>query len=142
MKVYGEETDKKTLSNFPPPPARSPSTSAKMKVVAAFLLAVLSGKACPTSADIKVILNSVGCETEDSQIELLLKEVNGKDVAELIAVGREKLASVPSGGGGVAMASAPSAGGGGGAAPAEDKKEEKKEEKEESDDDMGFSLFE
>lgn len=29
-----------------------------MKVVAAFLLAVLSGKACPTSADIKVILNS------------------------------------------------------------------------------------
>nr|VDD13579.1 unnamed protein product [Brassica oleracea] len=133
-----------------------------MKVVAAFLLAVLSGKASPTSADIKVILNSgsfllchilnrvnidldvklVGCETEDSQIELLLKEVNGKDVAELIAVGREKLASVPSGGGGVAMASAPSAGGGGGAAPAEDKKEEKKEEKEESDDDMGFSLFE
>ncbi|KAJ4903121.1 hypothetical protein Rs2_17072 [Raphanus sativus] len=120
-----------------------PSTSAKMKVVAAFLLAVLSGKACPTSADIKGILNSVGAETEDSQIELLLKEVNGKDVAELIAVGREKLASVPSGGGGVAMASAPSAGGGGGAAPAaESKKEEKKEEKEESDDDMGFSLFE
>lgn len=77
---------------------------------------------------------AVGCETEDSQIELLLKEVNGKDVAELIAVGREKLASVPSGGGGVAMASAPSAGGGGGAAPAEAKKEEKKEEKEESDD--------
>lgn len=77
---------------------------------------------------------AVGAETEDSQIELLLKEVNGKDVAELIAVGREKLASVPSGGG-VAMASAPSAGGGGGAAPAaESKKEEKKEEKEESDD--------
>lgn len=83
---------------------------------------------------------AVGCETEDSQIELLLKEVNGKDVAELIAVGREKLASVPSGGGGVAMASAPSAGGGGGAAPAEDKKEEKKEEKEESDD-VSFTSF-
>ncbi|ESQ29338.1 hypothetical protein EUTSA_v10023766mg [Eutrema salsugineum] len=115
-----------------------------MKVVAAFLLAVLSGKASPTSADIKDILGSVGAETEDAQIELLLKEVKGKDLAELIAAGREKLASVPSGGGGVAMASAPSAGGGGGgAAPAaEAKKEEKKEEKEESDDDMGFSLFE
>ncbi|KAF2609607.1 hypothetical protein F2Q70_00008969 [Brassica cretica] len=144
-----------------------------MKVVAAFLLAVLSGKASPTSADIKDILGSgqngvkfcnenvysefielairsvmrmcsvVGAETEDAQIELLLKEVKGKDCAELIAVGREKLASVPCGGGGVAMASAPSAGGGGGAAPAEEaKKEEKKEEKEESDDDMGFSLFE
>ncbi|KAJ4891141.1 hypothetical protein Rs2_30889 [Raphanus sativus] len=114
-----------------------------MKVVAAYLLAALSGKASPTSADVKSILGSVGCESEDSQIELLLKEVNGKDLCELIAAGREKLASVPSGGGGVAMASAPSAGGGGGAAPAaEAKKEEKKEEKEESDDDMGFSLFE
>ncbi|AEC08032.1 60S acidic ribosomal protein family [Arabidopsis thaliana] len=98
-----------------------------MKVVAAYLLAVLSGKASPTSADIKTILGSVGAETEDSQIELLLKEVKGKDLAELIAAGREKLASVPSGGG---------------ASAAESKKEEKKEEKEESDDDMGFSLFE
>ncbi|CAH8263920.1 unnamed protein product [Arabidopsis lyrata] len=87
-----------------------------MKVVAAFLLAVLSGKASPTSADIKTILGSVGAE--------------------------EKLASVPSGGGGVAVASPPSGGGGGGAPAAEPKKEEKKEEKEESDDDMGFSLFE
>ncbi|CAH8263923.1 unnamed protein product [Arabidopsis lyrata] len=112
-----------------------------MKVVAAFLLAVLSGKASPTSGDIKTILGSVGAETEDSQIELLLKEMKGKDLAEVIASGREKLASVPSGGGGgVAVASAPS--GGGGAPAAESKKEEKKEEKEESDDDMGFSLFE
>ncbi|AEC08034.1 60S acidic ribosomal protein family [Arabidopsis thaliana] len=130
-----------------------------MKVVAAFLLAVLSGKASPTTGDIKDILGSgimvlvldcvvigdcFGAETEDSQIELLLKEVKGKDLAELIAAGREKLASVPSGGGGgVAVASATSGGGGGGGAPAaESKKEEKKEEKEESDDDMGFSLFE
>ncbi|CAN8247142.1 unnamed protein product [Cochlearia groenlandica] len=113
-----------------------------MKLVAAFLLAVLGGKASPTGADIKNILGSVGAESEESQIELLLKEVNGKDLAELIAAGREKLASVPSGGGGVAMAAAPSSGGGGGAAPAAESKEEKKEEKEESDDDMGFSLFE
>lgn len=77
---------------------------------------------------------AVGCESEDSQIELLLKEVSGKDLCDLIAAGREKLASVPSGGGGVAMAAAPSAGGGGGAPAAEAKKEEKKEEKEESDD--------
>ncbi|XP_056866924.1 60S acidic ribosomal protein P2-1 [Raphanus sativus] len=112
-----------------------------MKVVAAFLLAVLSGKASPNSADIKNILGSVGAEGEDAQIELLLKEVSGKDCAELIAAGREKLASVPSGGG-VAMTSAPSAAGGGAPPAAEAKKEEKKEEKEESDDDMGFSLFE
>lgn len=63
-----------------------------------------------------------------------MSEVGGKDIVEVIAAGREKLASVPSGGGGaVAVAAAP--GGGGSAAPAaEAKKEEKEEEKEESDD--------
>ncbi|KAK5810407.1 hypothetical protein E1A91_A08G008700v1 [Gossypium mustelinum] len=112
-----------------------------MKVVAAYLLAVLGGNASPSADDLKVILGSVGAEADDDRIELLLSEVKGKDITELIASGREKLASVPSGGGAVAVA-APTAGGGSAAAPAaEAKKEEKVEEKEESDDDMGFSLF-
>ncbi|KAE8711471.1 60S acidic ribosomal protein P2-1 [Hibiscus syriacus] len=115
-----------------------------MKVVAAFLLAVLGGNTSPTADDLKAILGSVGAEADDDKIEMLLSEVKGKDITELIASGREKLASVPSGGGAVAV-SAPTTGGGGGgagAAPAaEAKKEEKVEEKEESDDDMGFSLF-
>ncbi|KAI9122077.1 hypothetical protein K1719_006766 [Acacia pycnantha] len=111
-----------------------------MKVIAAYLLAVLGGNTCPSSDDLKGILGSVGAEVGDERIELLLSEVKGKDLTELIASGREKLASVPSGGGAaVAMAAAP----GGAAAPAaaEPKKEERVEEKEESDDDMGFSLF-
>lgn len=64
---------------------------------------------------------------------MLLSEVKGKDITELIAAGREKLALVPSGGGAVAVGASV---GGGGAAPAaaELKKEEKVEEKEESDD--------
>ncbi|KAK1354607.1 Ribosomal protein 60S [Heracleum sosnowskyi] len=112
-----------------------------MKVVAAYLLAVLGGST-PTAEDLKNILGSVGADSDDDKIELLLSEVKGKDITELIASGREKLASVPSGGGGVAVAAAASGGGGGAAAPAaEAKKEEKVEEKEESDDDMGFSLF-
>ncbi|OMP06049.1 Ribosomal protein 60S [Corchorus capsularis] len=113
-----------------------------MKVIAAYLLAVLGGNACPSADDIKEILGAVGAEAENDRIQLLLSEVKGKDITELIASGREKLASVPSGGGGVAVAAA-APGGGGGAAPAaaESKKEEKVEEKEESDDDMGFSLF-
>lgn len=86
----------------------------------------------------------VGAEIDDDRIEFLLSEVKGKDITELIAAGREKFASVPSGGG-AAVAVAAAAGGGGGAAAApaaaEPKKEEKVEEKEESDDDMGFSLF-
>ncbi|XWS52853.1 hypothetical protein CRYUN_Cryun11dG0107900 [Craigia yunnanensis] len=113
-----------------------------MKVIAAYLLAVLGGNPSPSTDDLKVILGSVGAEADDDRIELLLSEVKGKDITELIACGREKLASVPSGGGAVAVAAPTAGGGGGGAAPAaEAKKEEKVEEKEESDDDMGFSLF-
>ncbi|XP_059646723.1 large ribosomal subunit protein P2y-like [Cornus florida] len=113
-----------------------------MKVIAAYLLAVLGGNTSPSAKDLKNILGSVGAEADDDRIELLLSEVNGKDITELIAAGREKLASVPSGGGAVAVA-AGAGGGGAAAAPAaaESKKEEKVEEKEESDDDMGFSLF-
>ncbi|PIN03476.1 60S acidic ribosomal protein P2 [Handroanthus impetiginosus] len=115
-----------------------------MKVIAAYLLAVLGGNACPSADDVKDILGSVGAEADDDRIELLLTQVKNRDITELIAAGREKLASVPAGGGAVAVAaSGAAAGGGGAAAPAaaEPKKEEKVEEKEESDDDMGFSLF-
>lgn len=114
-----------------------------MKVIAAFLLAVLGGNTTPSAADLKKILGSVGAEAEDDRIEFLLSEVKGKDITELIASGREKLASVPSGGGGAVTVAAPGGGGAAAAAPAaaEAKKEEKVEEKEESDDDMGFSLF-
>ncbi|GJW40242.1 ribonuclease H-like domain-containing protein [Tanacetum coccineum] len=110
-----------------------------MKVIAAYLLALLGGNTSPSAEDLKTILGSVGADADEDRIALLLSEVKGKDITELIASGREKLASVPSGGG-VAVAAA-----GGGAAPAaaeaESKKEEKVEEKEESDEEMGFSLF-
>ncbi|CAI9281277.1 unnamed protein product [Lactuca saligna] len=80
-----------------------------------------------------IFTNAVGADADEDRVELLLSEVKGKDITELIASGREKLASVPSGGsGGVAVAAT----GGSGAAPAaaELKKEEKVVEKEESDD--------
>ncbi|KDP42715.1 hypothetical protein JCGZ_23655 [Jatropha curcas] len=113
-----------------------------MKVVAAYLLAVLGGNAAPSADDIKDILSCVGADVDDDKVRFLLSEIEGKDITELIAAGREKLASVPSGGG-VAVAAAAPAGGAvsAPAAAAEAKKEEKVEEKEESDDDMGFSLF-
>ncbi|KAB2013392.1 hypothetical protein CXB51_022603 [Gossypium anomalum] len=113
-----------------------------MKVVAAYLLAVLGGNASPSADDLKNILASVGADAEEERLQLLLSEVKGKDITELIASGREKLASVPSGGGVAVAASAPGAAAAAAApAAAETKKEEKVEEKEESDDDMGFSLF-
>ena len=55
---------------------------------------------------------AVGIEGPDDRIDALLKELEGKDIADVVAGGLSKLASVPSGGGGVA---APAGGGGGGA---------------------------
>ncbi|KQK05996.1 60S acidic ribosomal protein P2B [Brachypodium distachyon] len=112
-----------------------------MKLIAAYLLAYLGGNSCPTADDIKNILESVGAEADEDKLEFLLAELKDKDITEVIAAGREKFASVPSGGGAISVG-APAAAAAGGAAPAaEAKKEEKVEEKEESDDDMGFSLF-
>ncbi|XP_068323242.1 large ribosomal subunit protein P2y-like [Pyrus communis] len=101
-----------------------------MKVVAAYLLAVLGGKTTPTAEDLKDNLGYVGAEADDDRIQLLPSEVKGKDITELIASGREKLASVPAGGGGAVAVAATGCGCGGGggaaAAAAEAKKEEKK----------------
>ncbi|KAI3691058.1 hypothetical protein L2E82_49273 [Cichorium intybus] len=87
--------------------------------------------------------------TKDCYIALLLSEVKGKDITELIATGREKLASIPSGGGG-GVAVDVAADGGGALAAAGPKKDKKVEQKEESDDvsscfhivDIKFNIFE
>ncbi|KAM4597111.1 large ribosomal subunit protein P2-like [Fundulus diaphanus] len=114
-----------------------------MRYVAAYLLATLGGNDNPAAKDIKKILESVGIEADDTRLNKVVSELQGKNVNEVIATGYSKLASVPTGGA-VAVASSAAAGSGGAAAPAaaaEEKKEEKKEESEESDDDMGFGLF-
>ncbi|KAI3899169.1 hypothetical protein MKW92_026558 [Papaver armeniacum] len=106
-----------------------------MKVIAAYLLAVLGGNKEPTAKDIKNILGSVGAaDDSDERIQLLLSQVKGKDLTELIARGREKLAVC--GGGGGAPMEANSIGDGGAGGVAEQKKEEKVEDKldEDSDD--------
>ncbi|GBG89299.1 hypothetical protein CBR_g49008 [Chara braunii] len=117
-----------------------------MKYVAAYLLAVLGGKAHPTADDIADILESVSADVDHKRLDKLMKELEGKDVNEVIAAGREKFSSVPSGGGAGAASAGGGGGGGGdaagGAAAAEPEKEPEKEaEEEEEDEDMGFSLF-
>jgi len=109
-----------------------------MRYVAAALLVALGGGDV-SAANIKKLLDVVGIECDSEKVGIVVKELAGKNIEELIAEGNSKLASVPSGGGAAAPAAAA---GGGGAAPAEEAKEEKKEEpEEESDDDMGFGLF-
>ncbi|KAF8467773.1 60s acidic ribosomal protein-domain-containing protein [Kalaharituber pfeilii] len=111
-----------------------------MKHLAAYLLLGLGGNSSPSASDISAVLSSVGIEADDDRVNTLLKELEGKDINELISEGSKKLASVPTGGGG-GGAAAPAVSGGGAAAAAAPKEEEKPEEKEESDEDMGFGLF-
>jgi large subunit ribosomal protein LP2 len=119
----------------------------KMRVIAAYLLALLGGKASPSLGDIEKILSSVGIELDDEAKEratALIEELDGKDIEEVIREGEAKLSSAP-----VCVGSrgAPAAGGAapaaGGAAPAavEAAPEPVVEEKPESDEDMGMGLF-
>merc|ERR1712108_7626 len=119
------------------------STNTKMRYVAAYLLSALGGNEAPSTDDLKAILESVGVGYDEERAVIVVKQCAGKSIAELIAAGSEKMASMPAGGGGGGGAAAASdAAGGDAPAEVEEKKEEKKEESESgSDDDMGFGLF-
>lgn len=77
-----------------------------MRYVSAYLLAVLGGNASPSNADLQKILSSVGIEVDDERLNKVINELKGKSIEELIASGREKLSSMPSGGGAVSAAPA------------------------------------
>eukprot|EP00771_Trimastix_marina_P000066 gnl/Trimastix_PCT/107.p3 GENE.gnl/Trimastix_PCT/107~~gnl/Trimastix_PCT/107.p3 ORF type:complete len:133 (+),score=42.56 gnl/Trimastix_PCT/107:445-843(+) len=100
--------------------------SLAMKHVAAFLLAVLGGKAAPAAEDINAILEAGGVQADTEKVEMLMSELSGKDISEVLAEGRTKLSSMAPAGG--AAAAAPAA--------AEEKAEEKAEEPEDDDDDV------
>eukprot|EP01125_Pyxidicula_operculata_P019111 TRINITY_DN68_c0_g1_i1.p1 TRINITY_DN68_c0_g1~~TRINITY_DN68_c0_g1_i1.p1 ORF type:complete len:110 (+),score=49.16 TRINITY_DN68_c0_g1_i1:38-367(+) len=108
-----------------------------MKHVAAYLLAVLGGNQNPTAADVKKILASVNVEAEDSKLEKLVSELQGKNLQELIDAGKKKLSAIPSGGAAPVAAAAPAASASAAAAPAA----EKPKEKEESEEAVDFDLF-
>lgn len=65
-----------------------------MKIIAAYMLAILGGNPEPTVEDIKRILGSIDARADDARIELLVSQLRGKNVFELIEQGKEKLAFV------------------------------------------------
>jgi large subunit ribosomal protein LP2 len=111
-----------------------------MRHVAAYILAVIGGNANPSEADLKKILNSVGVDIVDEQLAVVIDQLNGKDLFQLMEEGQSLLAGMPMGGG---------AGASSGAAVAEavevveaPKEEVKKAESSDSEDsDMGMGLF-
>lgn len=61
--------------------------SCRMRYVAAYLLAVLGGKAAPVPADLEKILSSVGIEADSDKLKRVIDELKGKSVEDLIAEG-------------------------------------------------------
>jgi large subunit ribosomal protein LP2 len=99
-----------------------------MRIIAAYLLAVLGGNASPDASAVNNILASVGIEAEQDRVEKLVADMKGKDLAEVIKAGSAKLSTLSVGSGSGASAPAPSAS----SAPAP-KAEAKPAPKEESD---------
>lgn len=59
----------------------------RMRYVAAYLLASLSGKE-PSSDDVEKVLSSVGIESDSAKLSIVLKELKGKNVDDLIQSGK------------------------------------------------------
>ena len=97
-----------------------------MKHAAAYLLCVLGGNENPSADDVTKALSAVGVEADSDSLSKLMSELEGKDLAEVLASGKEMLAKF--GGGGVGGGGG--GGGGGGAAEEEEEKEEEEEEEE------------
>jgi len=136
-------------SLFFSPAVLSPSFPKEMKYVAAYLLAVVGGNHNPSASDLKAIISAAGDDAhlDEDRLSKVVAELEGKDVADVIAKGKAKLSSAPvaSSSGSPSAAAAPSAASSAAAPPKaeEKKKEEKVEEKvaEEEDEDMGLGLF-
>lgn len=54
-----------------------------MRYVAAYLLATLGGNENPSASDIKDILSSVGIDVDSERLDVVIKELSGKNVNEV-----------------------------------------------------------
>ena len=95
-----------------------------MKHVAAYLLLVLGGNASPSADDVTAALSAVGIESDADSLSRFLAEMEGKDLEEVLAAGKEMLAKFGGGGGGGGGASSGAAAGGEAEAEAEPEVEE------------------
>lgn len=77
-----------------------------MRHLAAYLLLVVGGNATPSAEDVSNVLSQAGVEVDEERLNQLVAELEGKDIAELIALGQDKLYV----GGMAAGAAAPAAG--------------------------------
>ncbi|RLN86783.1 hypothetical protein BBJ28_00013901 [Nothophytophthora sp. Chile5] len=125
----------KTLFTLNKRPLRLVAVAVQMRHVAALLLCVLGGNATPSVADVEKVVKSFGGEFDQEKTELLVKELEGKNIEEVVAAGKAKLSSVTVG------ASSSGAAAAGGAAAAAAPAVEEKVEEEEADLGGGMDMF-
>jgi len=65
-----------------------------MRIIAAYMLAVLGGNQNPDANAVKKVLDSVAAKYDEKRIEQLIAELSGKDLSALIATGNAKLAAL------------------------------------------------
>ena len=58
----------------------------QMRYVAAYLLATLGGNKDPSASDIKAILESVGIDVDSERLDVVIKELSGKDISEVSCI--------------------------------------------------------
>mmetsp|Transcript_30891 Transcript_30891/g.51037 ORF Transcript_30891/g.51037 Transcript_30891/m.51037 type:complete len:115 (+) Transcript_30891:100-444(+) len=104
-----------------------------MKHLAAYMLLKLGGNDSPSAADVKTALSSVGVEVDSANLDRLMKDLEGKDLAEIMESGKGMLVKMGGGGGGGGAA--------GGAAAEEEVVEEEKPVEEEMDMAGGMDMF-
>mmetsp|Transcript_6765 Transcript_6765/g.17240 ORF Transcript_6765/g.17240 Transcript_6765/m.17240 type:complete len:103 (+) Transcript_6765:96-404(+) len=71
-----------------------------MKYVSTYLMLVMGGNDSPSAADVTAALEKVGVDVDAADLKRFLAGVEGKDLAEIMAAGKEKLAKFGGGGGG------------------------------------------
>eukprot|EP00343_Euplotes_focardii_P011766 CAMPEP_0205829526 /NCGR_PEP_ID=MMETSP0206-20130828/38381_1 /ASSEMBLY_ACC=CAM_ASM_000279 /TAXON_ID=36767 /ORGANISM="Euplotes focardii, Strain TN1" /LENGTH=117 /DNA_ID=CAMNT_0053132319 /DNA_START=30 /DNA_END=383 /DNA_ORIENTATION=+ len=108
-----------------------------MRIIAAYMLAVLGGNAEPDEKAVTDILDSVGVKPDAEALKVFFEKVKGKDLDALLEAGKQKLVALGGLGGGP---------GAGAAAGGEEAAAEKEAEPEtDSDDDEpaagGMDIF-
>merc|ERR1712227_300725 len=118
-----------------PPKATSCTLLKNMKVISAYMLAVVGGNTSPTKEQIAKILSSVGISMDaeaEKEFDSFVAQVGESSYEELLKNGLEEIKKCPGGGAGGApvAAAAGAAGAAGGDAPAAAEEEEEEEEEE------------
>lgn len=67
-----------------------------MKHLAAYILLILGGNPSPTVEDIRRVLDAAGASHCETQEALVIREFNGKNLNELISVGKIKMTELAS----------------------------------------------